>query len=117
MTEKEYTKFIGFNIDPATEEDLRLLAMAQDVSVSQVMRNVIRRWRENDPKGTSRKSFINHIVLRMKNDWERVQLDKMSTWKSQESRHTNFLKEWQIKFESKLGIELASQIIHSYEKD
>lgn len=106
MKTKKDTSFIGFHISIETDQLLQMNAVARNISVSQMMRELIGKWKD-DHEVTEEKLIV-CIVDRIKTDYMVLSLQTKVD-------DVEFSDRWKSLLLKKLTSSLTNKIIKSYE--
>jgi hypothetical protein len=105
-SKKQNTVFVGFHISPEMDQYLRLNAVARNISVSQILRELTSKW-EDDCEITEKK-LISGIVERIKTNYMILSL-------KDEVDRVEFFNKWKSILSKKLTIPIVNKVIQEYE--
>lgn len=105
-SKKQNTVFVGFHISPEMDQYLRLNAVARNISVSQILRELTNKW-EGDCEITEAK-LVSGIVERIKTNFMILSL-------KEEVDCVVFLKKWKSILSKKLTTPIVNKVIQEYE--
>lgn len=100
------TIFTGFHITPEMDLCIRMNAMARNIPVAQILRNLVEEWVEDEQ--LSQKKLIIGIVGRIATDYSILSLKT-------EVDNDKFLSKWRGVLSKKLATPLVNKIIREYE--
>ena len=106
METKKSTNFIGFHIPVEMDQWLRMYAVARNISVSQVLKELTEKWKDDNQiteekltAGILERIKTDHTILSLK-----TKVDK-----------PEFLDKWRVILSMKLSKSLVNKIIKEYE--
>jgi len=106
MKTKKGTHFIGFHISIEMDQWLRMNAVARNISISQMLKELTEKWKDDNQ--ITEKKLITGIVERIKTNYTilslKTKVDKLE-----------FLEEWRGVLSKKLSHSLVNKIIKEYE--
>ena len=105
-SKKQDSIFMGFYISPEIDQCIRMNAVARNISVSQILRELVNKWKEGCD--ITEEKLISGIVERIKTDFMILSL-KM------EVDRAVFLNTWKELLSKKLTTVLVDKIIKEYE--
>lgn len=108
MSEQNKYKRLTFVIMPETLSCLRLYSLSQGLSLSKVLRSIIRYWM--DDACITEEGLIDGIVGRAVQGWDKKQ------FVDPESDFNQFRKHWLINLEKKLPKEICDKIVEKFNK-
>jgi hypothetical protein len=100
--QKPITVFVGFQIDTDIDEQVRLYAYLNKLSVSKAYRVLVKAGMRDVP---TKQEAMNGIVERLKLEW------KMSTYDNPKMTKRSFLMSRDMKMKGKLPEEIVTQIM------
>jgi len=106
-SKQQNTVFIGFHVTPEMDQCIRMNAVARGVSVSQILRELLNKWKDDCDIIESR--LISGIVGRIKTDF------MISSLKDEVDK-AKFLERWRLTLSKKLTEPLINKVIQEYEK-
>ena len=107
MKTKKSTTFIGFHISIEMDQLVQMGAIARNISVSQMVRELVEGWRDDNQ--ITEKKLIDGIVGRMKTEHMILCLRNVNV------NDAEFINKWKGILSKKLTTPLVNKIIKGYE--